>query len=223
MGRARVVFLAFCLAALGLAAPAGATTVTVEISGTWDSVTDNASVTNGSITVGGSFLATLVYDDATPDSDPSVSTGAYFVPGASGSLMLETGDYTFTLLASETILIGIDDNVSGDDLLGLFAENFTTSGPLIAGASTGYGYINPTLFDSSQTAHSSDDLTDLPWSIGAYDAPGIYFFIEVLGKGPNKFIELSGEITGLAVLPEPSTFALGAVALLALARARRSR
>ncbi|MGH7289271.1 MAG: hypothetical protein ACREI8_14765 [Myxococcota bacterium] len=213
--------LAFCLAALGLAPPARATTVTVALTGEWFAVTDNANVTNGSIAVGGAFTVTLSYDDATADSDPSANTGAYFVPGASGSLTLETGDYTFTLLASETILIGIDDNVSGDDLLGLFAENFATSGPLIAGASTGYGYTNPTLFDSSQTAHSSDDLTDLPWAIDAYDAPGIYFFIEVLGKGPSKYIELTGEFTNLAVLPEPSMLALGAVLLLVLARVRR--
>jgi hypothetical protein len=221
MGRARVVFLAFCLAALGLAAPARATTVTVALTGEWFAVTDNASVTNGSIAVGGSFTVTLGYDDATLDIDPDPTIGSYLMTGA--TLTLETGDYTFTMLPTSTVIFGIDDNVNGQDLLGWFADYYTTSGPLVAGASTGYGYMNPFIPDSTQTAHISDDLTDLPWSVAAYDSPnlGMYFLIEVLGKGPNKKIELFGDFTEFQVLPEPSALALGAFALLALARALR--
>jgi hypothetical protein len=180
-------------------------------------VVDNASVTNGTIVVGGSFTATLVFDDATPDTDASPNVGDYLLPAASTDLVLATGSYTFSLLSTSSISFGIDDNVGGQDGFGFFTEYFSTSGPLAAGASTGYGYANPALFDNSQTAHSSDDLTALPWDASAYDNTNFYFLIAVLGKGPNKFIELSGAITELSVLPEPSMLALVALAASALA------
>jgi len=235
MGRARTRICALCLAVLGFAAPAGATTVTVALTGEWFGVTDSANVTNGSISVGGSFTVTLSYDDATPDidhidpaPDPDPNTGSYLMTGA--TLTLETGDYTFTMFPSSTVVFGINDDVNGQDLFGWFADYFTTSGPpLSAGASTGYGYMNPGVFDSTSTAHSSDELTDLPWSIAAYDSPnlGMLFLIEVLVPGEEEepepdFLRLEGDFTDFQVLPEPSTLALGAVALLALARIRRS-
>ena len=217
---ARTLLWVLALTALA-AGPAAATSVTVQISGTWDSVTDNAAVTNGSITVGGAFSATLVFDDAAADLDASANVGDYLLPAASTDLVLGTGSYTFSLLSTSPISFGIDDNVGGQDGFGFFAEHFTTSGPLSSGASTGYGYANPALFDNSQTAHSSDDLTALPWDASAYDNTNFYFLIEVLGKGSNKFIELSGPITELSVLPEPSMVVLVALSATALALAVR--
>jgi hypothetical protein len=173
-------------------------------------------VTDGSITVGGSFTATFVFDDSAPDTNGSANVGDYLLPASTSDLVLSTGSYSFNLLSTSPISLGIDDNVGGQDGFGLFAEYFTTSGPLAAGASTGYGYANPALFDNSQTAHSSDDLTALPWDASAYDSAAFYFLIEVLGKGPNKFIELQGTITDLAVLPEPSSLFLTGLSLVAL-------
>ncbi len=219
MRRARILLWALALAVAAVS-PAHATSVTVVISGTWDSVIDNASVTNGSLVVGGGFTATLVFDDAAADLDPSANVGDYLLPAATTDLVLSSGSYAFTLLSTSSVSLGIDNNVGGQDGFGFFAEHFTTSGPLVSGASTGYGYANPALFDNSQTAHSSDDLTALPWDASAYDNTNFYFLIAVLGKGSNRFIELSGTITGLAVLPEPSSWALLALAGAAITASR---
>jgi hypothetical protein len=221
MRRARILFWMLALAVFATATPAVATSVTVQISGTWDSVIDNASVTNGSIIVGGGFSATLIFDDSTSDTNASPNVGDYLLPAATTDLVLNTGSYAFTLLSTSPISFGIDNNVGGQDGFGFFAEHFSTSGPLSAGASTGYGYANPALFDNTQTAHSSDDLTALPWDASAYVNTNFYFLIEVLGKGSNKFIELQGPITQLAVLPEPSAAALVLAAAGALAFIRR--
>lgn len=216
MRRARVLASMLSFLVLAAAAPALATSVTVVLSGEWSQVTDNASVTNGSITVGGSFSVTLTFDDATPDSDLDPTVGSYLLPAATSALTLNTGSYAFTLLAGEDIIFGVDDNWSGQDDFGWFAENFNTSGPLPLGVTTGYGYMNPFVLDSTQTAHSSDALTNLPWSVSAYDLPGMYFLIAVNGAGSNKFIELVGEFTQFSVLPEPSMLAIMAFGCLVL-------
>jgi hypothetical protein len=222
MRRARHLLWILALVALG-AGPSYATSVTVLLSGTWDSVTDNASVTNGSITTGGTFTVTLTYDDATPDIDPDPTVGSYLMPAATSSLTLATGSYTFTLLAGEGIIFGVDDDLSGQDDFGWFAENYTTSGPLPGGVTTGYGYMNPLVFDTTQTAHSSDDLTGLPWSVADYDSPnlGMYFLIAVNGAGADKYIELVGDFTQFTVLPEPSALVLTGLGCAALLLRRR--
>ena len=220
---ARTLLWVLALTALA-AGPAAATSVTVQLSGEWFDVTDNAGVTDGSVTTGDAFTVTLTYDDSTADVDPDPSVGSYLLPGSSSSLTLATGSYMFSLLPSEGIIFAVDDNVSGQDDFGWFAENFTTSGPLPLGISTGYGYMNPLVFDSTQTAHSSDALTGLPWSVAAYDSPnlGMYFLIAVTGAGPNKFIELAGDFTQFSVLPEPSLLTLlGVSSALLLGAARR--
>ena len=216
--------LPWMLALVAVAAgPAHATSVTVLLTGTWYAVTDNASVTNGSITNGGAFTVTLTYDNSTSDSDPDPTSGGYILPAATSSLTLTSGSYTFTLLATEDIIFGIGDNYFGQDDFGWFAENFTTSGPLPGGVSTGYGYMNPLVYDTTETAHSSDALTGLPWSVGDYDYPndGMYFLIAVVGAGANKYIELSGNFTNFSVLPEPSLLTLAGITGAALFLAHR--
>jgi hypothetical protein len=111
-----------------------------------------------------------------------------------------------------------NDNAFSEDQIFLFAETYSATGPFTSG--TGIGgttFANPTLTDTSATALSSDDLTGVPWTIGSYDLTNFYFFAEVTGADPGEFIELSGTITGLAVLPEPSTILLGLTGVLALA------
>lgn len=220
MRRARLLLCALAFVLLA-AAPSHATSVTVVIAGAWDSVVDNASVTNGTLAVGGVFSATFVYDDAASDLNPTANVGDYLLPATTTDLVLSSGSYTFSLLSTSPVSLGIDNNVGGQDGFGFFAEYFTTSGPLAAGASTGYGYANPALFDNSQTAHSSDDLTGLPWDASAYDNASFYFLIAVVGKGANKYIELSGTITSLTVLPEPSFVTLSVIGLSALLFAHR--
>ena len=103
------------LVSLGLAVQAGAVPVTVQLTGTWDSVLDTAGVLDGSIVVGGSWTATLVYDDSAPDLSPSPTTGSYSIPAAAFDLTFTSGSYSFSLSASESGEISIDDGVSGSD------------------------------------------------------------------------------------------------------------
>jgi hypothetical protein len=219
----RALLLLLASIALG-AGQAGATSVTVVLSGEWYDVTDNAGVTDGSLTVGGAFTVTLTYDDATPDIDPDPTSGGYLLPAATSALSLSSGSYTFTLNAGEDIQFGVGDDYFGQDDFGWFAENYTTSGPLPGGVSTGYGYMNPLVYDTTETAHSSDALTGLPWDVDAYDSPnnGMYFLIAVNGAGSGKYIELAGNFTDFSVLPEPSALCLVGVAgaLAALSRRR---
>jgi hypothetical protein len=187
-------------------------------------VTDNAGVSGGSIAVGAPFTVTLTYDDATPDSNGGDSTlGDYVFSAASSALMLETGGFTFTLAPSQSIIFSIGDGFLGQDDFTWFAQNFTTSGSLPVGITTGASNSSASVVDSSATAHTSDALTDLPWSVGDYDSPnqGMYFLIQVLGAGPNKKIELFGEFTQFKVLPEPSLMLLAAVLAAALGSTRR--
>jgi large repetitive protein len=200
-----------------VAGPAAATSVTVQITGTWSSVTDNASVLGGTVIAGTSYVATLVYDDTTPDTDPDPNAGGYDVPAATSDLSISTSTFTFTPGAASLLGIAIDNNNAfGEDALFLFTDGYTATG-LPAGITLGgTRYANPTLTDTSGTAYSSDALSALPWVIGDYDITSFYFFSQIVGAGSNKFIELQGTITGLSVLPEPSTLALTALALLAL-------
>jgi hypothetical protein len=108
-----------------------------------------------------------------------------------------------------------DDNAFAEDVVFLFAETYSSTGPFAPGTGTGgTSFSNPVLTDTSATALSSVALTDVSWDVSAYDLPSFYFFTGVTGAGPGDFIELSGTITGLAVLPEPSGLLLGAIGLL---------
>src|SRR5512145_3116070 len=120
MRRARVLGWMPLFLMLAIASPALATSVTVQISGTWDSVIDNASVLDGSI-VGGTFTATLVYDDSVSDLNADPGVGEYDVSAASSDLSLSTGNYTFAPGSGLGIAID-DDNAFGEDAVFLFAE-----------------------------------------------------------------------------------------------------
>jgi hypothetical protein len=223
MRRARHLLWTLALTAFAAAPAAHATSVTVQLSGEWFQVTDNANVSGGSIAVGVPFTVTLTYDDSAADSNSDPTLGDYLLPGATSSLLLETGGFTFTLGASQNIIFSVGDGYIGQDDFVWFGENFSTSGPLPAGITTGYGYMSPNVADSTATAHASDDLTNLPWDVSAYNSPnlGMYFLIAVNGAGAGKFIELFGDFTGFTVLPEP-TSVLVLLVVLAIARLRRA-
>jgi hypothetical protein len=223
MRRARHLLWTLVLAALTAAPAAHATSVTVLLSGEWFQVTDNGNATGGAIAVGVPFTVTLTYDDAAGDVNSDPTLGDYVLSGGSSSLALATGGFTFTLGFSESIIFSVGDGYFGQDDFVWFAENFTTSGPLPLGITTGYGYMSPNVADSTATAHTSDDLADLPWNVSAYNSPnlGMYFLIAVNGAGPGKFIELFGDFTQFTLLPEPSSLLLLVLGALAIARLRR--
>lgn len=221
MRRARPLLWILAFAALAAAPAAHATSVTVQISGTWFATDDSAGVLDGSADVGDAFVVTLVYDDAVADLDPSAEFGAYFTPAAASDLTITTGNYTFT--PSSAVGVGVEnDNVFGEDWIYVDADGYTASGPFPVGVGTGAtAYSNITLTDYSATAHGSDALVGLNWTLADYDDTFVYLFVEITGQGPLQFVEFMGTISQISVLPEPSVLLLGGFALVALARVRR--
>jgi hypothetical protein len=217
MRRARHLLWVLALAA----APANATSVTVQISGTWSAIGGKTSVLDGSVVSGDSFLATLIYDDAVPDVDPSPGLGAYFTPAANSDLSIVTGNYTFT--PGSSVGVGVENNnVFGEDWIRLHASSYTATGPFPVGVGVGpTAYSDSSLTDFSGTALTSDALIGLNWTLGDYDTSDVYLFIEITGFPTQQFVDFAGTITGITVLPEPSMVMLAAVAGTALALSRR--
>jgi hypothetical protein len=218
----RSVLSAVCCAVLGAGA-ASASTVTVMMAGTWDSVVDTASVLDGSISVGGSFTAMFTYDDSVPDVNSLDETGDYLLNGALGTLSFTTGNYSFVDQGTSVNGTVIDDNNAGTDAIYLFFDRFLASGPLPAGtALMPLAYANPSLIDYTETALSSDQLTTVVWDVSQYDTD-FYFFGPVTGHGAMDYVEFSGAITGINVVPEPATSLLAAVALGGIMLRKRLR
>jgi hypothetical protein len=221
MRRARPLLWILAFVALVAAPAAHATSVTVQMTGTWFATDDSAGVLDGSADVGDTFVVTLVYDDAVADSDPTSGFGAYFTPAANSDLTIATGNYTFS--PGSSVGIGVeDDNAFGEDWTFVDASSYTASGPFPIGVGTGAtAYSTITLVDYSSAAHSSEALVGLNWSLAAFDDTDVYLFIEITGQGPMQFIEFEGTISQISVLPEPSVLLLGGFALVALAGVRR--
>ena len=220
MRRARHLLWILALTAL-TTAPAHAASVTVLITGTWDSVSDNGNVFGGTVGNGTSFSAVLTYDDATPDGDADPDVGSFSAAAASSDLSITTAGFAFTPGASAPLAMFIEnDSDFGEDTLALFTDGYTATGLSVGISLTGTRYANPTFTDTSATAHASGALTGLPWSIGSYDITSFYFFAQVAGAGANAFIELQGTVTDLAVVPEPSGMCLALLACFGIATAR---
>ncbi|HEY8121596.1 MAG TPA: hypothetical protein VII78_09780, partial [Myxococcota bacterium] len=163
------------LLGISAASAASATTVTVLMTGTWDAVADTASVLDGSIKIGGGFSATFTYDDQTPDCEPFVGIGCFLMNGNAGALEFTTGNYSFIDQGTTQNGVGTEDSVQGVDLVGLFFDNYRISGALPSGVALApLGYANPSLTDYTETALTSDRLSDIPWDASLFDT-NFYF------------------------------------------------
>jgi hypothetical protein len=182
-------------------------------------------VLDGSVVAGGAFTATFTYDDTTPDSEPTAGLGNYFMNGAVGELAFTTGHYSFLDHGTANNGMQIEDSVQGMDQAALFFDQYSISGPLPAGvALKPLAYANPSFFDGTGTALSSDRLTAMPWNTSVWSA-SFSFFGPVTNRGAKDSIALDGNITGLSVrvVPEPACVGLLACGALALAARRRLR
>jgi hypothetical protein len=221
----RVAHSLLCGVLLGVCAAeaASAATVTVTMTGTWGSVADTAAVLDGSIVLGGAFTATFVYDDQVADCEPHTGIGCYFMNGSVGTLAFTTGNYSF--LDQGIALNGVttEYRVNGFDAVGLFFDRFLLSGSLPPGVTLDpMAYANPTFFDFSRTALTSDRLTDVPWDVSLWNT-NFYFFGPVTNTGAQDYIEFDGVITGLTVsVPEAGAAWLLGLAGIACALHRRA-
>jgi hypothetical protein len=197
-----------------------ATTITLVVTGKLTVVDDSNDVSDGSLTVGADYTATLVYDLAAAfDRDPDPAYGDWVVPAAASSVTVIVGSYAFD--AADPLVFGFED--------GFILPNLDTSGWLVLGLSGvgvldpgvtwGAGYTAGSLFDYTGTAVTSDVLANANWKRSAYGPDDLAFelVIEVFDPrttGPDS-IQLFGTIDSITVLtPEPSMLALLAASLL---------
>jgi len=135
------------LAALALAPRTQGAVATVQLSGTWTTVNDTASVLDGSIGVGSNYVATLVYDDTTTNANTgsdAALTATYLVTPGQCSFNVTSGKYSFTLPVTEGVEIDVDHLYSSNpDEIILYAQNYVLTGPLPGEVSGGVGYVNP--------------------------------------------------------------------------------
>ena len=201
-----------------LASPALASPVTVAFTGVWTLVDDAGAVLGGAITPGSAFSATLVYDDATPDSNASPLYGNYTVAPAQLGFTVTSGGFTFSHVFGGLNEIDVLHPGTGDTV-SLYAEGLAVSpsvGPI------GFSWAGFSLDDPSGTALSSDALTGVPWSMAAWSAGAMTIFADLDDGNPLTYFDLEGDVTSLTATPEPGTAGLvgAGLALLSL-RARR--
>lgn len=212
-----LVFATLGLLMGALPRPATASPLTVVLGGVWALVDDAGAVLGGAVTPGTPFSVTLVYDDATPDSNASPLYGNYFVAPAQFSFTLATGGFLFSHIAAGVSEIDVT-NLGSADSVAVYAETFDVSPSL---PPLGLAYANPLLDDPTATALSSDALTGVPRTLSAWSSAAMSFFADIDDGNPLTYFDLEGDVTELAAVPEPGTFVLLSLGLAMLGRGAR--
>ena len=189
--------------------------LTFDISGNITSVSDNSSLLDGSIVVGGTFSGVFTYDSSLPDtiSDPSV----YSSGGGRSSITstLTVGNYVFQSNSGGVDLFLHDQ--STDTLFFMFPY---VSNPFIDLGSNS-GRLNAIRFTADSGTAFPDD--SLPTSLDLNDFSSAV--IDLFGdNGPdNPSFSVLGDITSLrsVSLPEPGTLGLLGFGLLGSVWLRR--
>lgn len=200
-----------------ITAPAAATTVTVQMSGTLTGVSGHTEVLDGSVSVGGGFSLTLTYDDALPDQSSPDCCGTY--TSSTASVAGVTGNYSFS--STDILFFFVRNDDGGADRIDVDAlGGATASGPFPPGVfADDTGLLRISLVDSSQSALDSDALVDVNWNLADYD--GATFSTQWVIQPVFQPLDIFGQITSIQVIPEPSTALLVALGLVAVA-VRRS-
>jgi len=220
--------LGVCLA---IVAPASATIITVEVTGTVDSIiTDGGLTLDGSVIVGSEMNGYCTYDSETPDLNPIEENGKY----ALLSISMTVGNYTFTPdpTLPEYLFFGVG---TGDHGYSAWGGNTRFDGTVYLDA-TPYSYEDidwsirslelMDLLTNSDEYILTDALPDLDsWpelSIFDWRREFEVAFHKSYSYGYGDFV-IRGEITSLTVVPEPATVLLLGLGSLALLRNRRFR
>jgi hypothetical protein len=206
------------VAALALAqlAPvsAAATSVTLSFSGTFDEVSDEEGISDGSVTGGTPFSALVTFDDSATDLDSSPNEGVYGFATPPWSMVVVFGSYT--LATSDQFLINVIDDVAAEDVV-ILASGVSVAGPLQTEFEDADLEID--LFDSSASALNSDALASVPFDLDSWPDARLFFTIRT---ADTEFdFSGSGPVESLVLLPEPSLALLSLGGLVLALRQRR--
>jgi hypothetical protein len=201
-----ILALSCLLVAASFVPQAGATVITVPMSGTIDTLFDPTNALGGFISQGETWSFTVSYEDSVPDLDPDPALGTYDL--TSFAFSGQVGGVAFQYDGASESFASV-----GDGPLGGGDEFDVTTGISLAvtpGSSTAFfSLLNPI-----GLAITSDDLTAIPYAFRVINGGWLDGFFDI--EGPNWHV--AGPITGLNGVPEPATgvsllLGLGALAL----------
>jgi hypothetical protein len=208
----RSSILVVLLVLVSFAPRAGATLVTVPMSGTIDSLFDPTHALAGLVAQGDSFAFTVRYENGVPDENPDPSNGTYLLT-SSFSISGHVGTVPFAFDGVSVPFAGVTDGPPSGGFDNFFISTEVTLDSLVGSSTALIGLTNPV-----GLAISNDSLTGIPFQldgvIGGWTNNGSF---EI--DGPNW--DFSGPITGMNGVPEPATALLLAGGLCALAQRRR--
>lgn len=189
--------------------PTQAASLTFGFTGTVSAVTSGLG---GTFNTGQTLTGTYTFDSLTPDLDPDPTRGQYALTASSVTL----GGYTATGIAGNIIVI--------DNLPGIGPDSLSIVLSPMSGAAI--GSFSPELFtfglgEPTGIPFSSDALPLTPCVACVSFSSNSYVWL----FGSQRTESVSGRITALTVVPEPSTwlmFGTGLVGLLGYVWRRRT-
>jgi hypothetical protein len=210
--------LSFTLIALGLAAlsaPALAGPLFFNFTGTVTQTNfDPSDPFGGSIVFGTPIMGTYVFDSATPDSDPSGSSGSYQHSGVPYGLSINIGGNVFS--TNDFLAVNVL-NGGGFDQYGVLACA-GGAGACFSGDLT----VSILMQDATGTALSSDALPGIAPSLAAFQSRTVAFNRNYFDDAGTFFqIQIDGTLDSLIAVPEPSTAVAVLLGCAFLAIARR--
>ena len=212
MSTSRALGLAWAISLCLVPALARAATIQIDFSGTVTTFEDDGAL-DGSIGVGTPFSGSVTFDPSASDTNAALDVGTYDFPVPPNALSFTAGSYTVTSLLS----FGVDTVVDaggldpGDHVIFQTSSDVSLSGTLSAeldGLAFNFRYGDP---DGGTL--TSDALGDVPFGLAGWPSVEIVFIVDVFDSETNESATavVSGPVTSLSVVPEPSAWALLAI------------